>query len=220
MEKIEQNQITLNCFEGDTNRVILRGWIGAPVELNHQTEGAAIYSTKIRSERKLGVVDVIPIYIKDSKLVFLGVRPQIGDYMEIHGYFHSKDIYTKDEKRKMETYVFVEKIGFSTTTFPSINEVRLTGLLYRTKKPRTTRNGDRLIGFLMKVRRKTHKYSRIPCTVWGSYNVSQIESASVGTKLELNGRIQSREYIKNENGVDTSKTVYEISVTDFEIKPV
>ena len=42
--------------------------------------------------------------------------------------------------------------------------------------------------------------------------------AGEGAKLKLVGRIQSREYLKIENGVETFRTVYEVSVTDFEIK--
>lgn len=221
MKQVESNQVNFTNFEGDINHVTLRGWIDAPIRVNHQTEGSVIYSTKIRIERKAGIVDIIPLHIKDSKLVFLGMRPKVGDYMEIHGYFHSKDIYAKDEKKKMETYVYVDKMCFVNTMLPSMNEVHLTGKLYRTRVARTTQNSDRVIGFLLKVKRnRTHKYSRIPCTVWGTYKVSQIEMAIVGAEIELKGRLQSHEYIKNENGVEISKTVYEISVTDFEIKDV
>lgn len=207
-----------NNFEGDTNRVLLRGWLDSPVKFNHQTEGSAIYSTKIRIERKPGVVDIIPVYIKEDKLVFLRVRPQKGDYMEVEGYIHSKDIYTQDRIRKIEHYVYVDKFGFSMTTLPSVNEVHLTGQIYRTRAVRTAKNGDKLMGFLLKVRRKSHKYSRIPCTVWGIYKVAKMEAAKVGTKIELFGRLQSRKYSKFENGLEISKTVYEVSVTDFEIK--
>ena len=209
-----------NNFEGDTNRVLLRGWLDTPVRLNHQTEGAAIYSTKIRVERKPGVVDIIPIYMKEDKLVFLNVRPKKGDYMEVEGYIHSKDIYNQDGIRKIEHYVYTDKFAFSTTELPSINEVHLEGQIYRTRAARTTKNSDKVAGFLIKVRRKSHKYSRIPCTVWGIYKATQIEAAKVGAKIELFGRLQSREFTKFENGLKVSKTVYEVSVTDFEIKSV
>ena len=207
-------------FEGDTNRVLLRGWLNSPVKLDHQTEGSAIYSTQIRIERKPGIEDFIPIYMKESKLVFLGLRPKVGDYMEVEGYFHSKDVYEENGKKKLEHYVYADKFTFSTTMLPSVNEVHLTGRLYRTRVRRTLRTGDLVAGFLLKVRRKSHKYSRIPCTVWGNYKATQIEFAKVGTMLEVFGRLQSREYIKIENGVEISKTVYEVSVIDFEIKSV
>lgn len=209
-----------NNFQGDTNRVLLRGWLKTPIRLDHQTEGSPIYSTKIRVERIPGVEDIIPIYIKESKLVFLGKRPKVGDYMEVHGYFHSKDIYEDGGTRKLEHYVYADKFTFSTTTLPSANEIHLTGKLYRTQISRVVRSGDRVLGFLLKVKRKTHKYSRIPCSVWGIYKTSQIESAKVGSEIELTGRIQSREYIKIEDGQEICKIVYEVSVTDFEIRAV
>lgn len=220
MEDLEQKDLYDYDLEGDKNQVLLRGWLDTPIRFDHQTENIAIYTAKLRVERKPGVVDIIPLYIKENKLAILNVRPRIGDYMEISGRFYSQDIYSKDMKRTLETYVYVRKIRFCDSRIPSTNEIHLTGEILKCRKPRKTRSGDNLIDFLLKVRKKTHRFSKIPCIVWGTYNSFQIEGAGVGAKLELDGRIQSREYIKNENGVETSRTVYEVSVTDFEIKDV
>lgn len=220
MEDLEQKDLYDYDLEGDKNQVLLRGWLDTPIRFDHQTENIAIYTAKLRVERKPGVVDIIPLYIKENKLAILNVRPRIGDYMEISGRFYSQDIYSKDMKRTLETYVYVRKIRFCDSRIPSANEIHLTGEILKCRKTRKTRSGDNLIDFLLKVRKKTHRFSKIPCIVWGTYNSFQIEGAGVGAKLELDGRIQSREYIKNENGVETSRTVYEVSVTNFEIKDV
>lgn len=220
MSEVEQKQFLDANLDGDTNRVLLRGWIDAPVRFDHQMEYAAIYTTILRIERKPGVVDKVPLYIEENKLAILNVRPSVGDYMEITGRFYSKDVYFENEKRRMETYVYVSKIRFCDSRTPSTNEIHLTGEILRCGKIRKTKKGDTLIDFVLKVRRKNHRISKIPCFVWGDYNSFQIEGAGVGAKLELDGRIQSREYIKNENGVKVSRTVYEVFVTDFEIKDV
>ena len=220
MAEFEQKELYDEYFEGDQNQVLLRGWLAEPIKFDHQTENIAIYTTKLRIERKPGVVDIIPLYIKESKLALLNVRPSIGDYMEISGRFYSLDIYSQDMKRTLETYVYVRKIRFCNLGIPSTNEIHLTGEILKCRKPRKMKNGDNLIDFLLKVRRKNHRFSKLPCIVWGTYNSFQIEGAGIGAKLELNGRIQSRKYIKNENGVEISRTVYEISVTNFEIKDV
>lgn len=218
MNEIEQKQLLTDLQDGDTNRVILRGWLNEPVRFDHRMEYADIYTTVIRIERKPGVVDYVPLYIKENILAILNARPRIGDYMEIHGRFYSQDIYFENEKRRMENYVYVNKILFCDSRVPSTNEIHLTGEILKCRKPRKTKKDDTLIDFLLKVRRKNHRISKIPCIVWGDYNSFRIEEAGVGTKLELDGRIQSRKYIKNENGVKISRTVYEVCVTDFEIK--
>ena len=220
MEEMNPKEFYDYQLEGDKNLVLLRGWIEAPIKFDHQTENIAIYTTKLRIERKPGVVDIIPLSIKENKLALLNVRPRIGDYMEISGRFYSQDVYSLDKKRTLETYVYVRKIRFCDSRIPSTNEIHLTGEILKCRKPRKTKSGDSLIDFVLKVRRKNHRFSKLPCIVWGTYNSFQIEGAGVGTRLELDGRIQSREYCKNENGVEISRTVYEVSVTDFEIKDV
>lgn len=218
MKAVEHKTFLYDKQEGDRNEVLLRGWIDEPVKLDHQNESAAIYITRIRIERKPGVEDRIPIYIKENKLVFLGARPRVGDFMEIQGYFHSKDVYFDDQKRRMETFVYADKISFSTTDLPSVNEVHLSGVILKCRQHRVARNGQHLIDFLIKVRRKSHKFSRIPCIVWGAYKVVKIEDAGVGAQIELSGRIESREYIKCGDDKETSRMLYEISVKDFKIK--
>lgn len=220
MEEMNPKEFYDYQLEGDKNLVLLRGWIEAPIKFDHKTENIAIYTTKLRIERKPGVVDIIPLSIKENKLALLNVRPRIGDYMEISGRFYSQDVYSLDKKRTLETYVYVRKIRFCDSRIPSTNEIHLTGEILKCRKPRKTKSGDSLIDFVLKVRRKNHRFSKLPCIVWGTYNSFQIEGAGVGARLELDGRIQSREYRKNENGVEISRTVYEVSVTDFEIKDV
>ena len=204
--------------EGDKNRVLLRGWIEAPVKFDHQNTGSPIYTTMIRVERKSGVSDIIPVFIKENKLVSLDRKPLIGDFVEVHGYFHSKNTYLSDNKRILENYVYADKISYASTILPPISEVYLTGEICRCNEARVTTGGRRLADFLLRVRRKTHRFSTIPCVVWGEYRSTKIAEAGEGTKLELMGRIQSREYTKIENGVGISRTIYEVSVTDFEIK--
>ena len=205
---------------GDENRVLLRGWVNEPIHIDHQTENGAVYATKLRVERISGVVDLIPLYIKESKLVFLNVRPKVGDFMEVEGCFHSKHVYSEQNKRILKNYVFVAKIAFSSLTLPCLNEIHLTGIVLRCGKARSTVGGRHLVDFLLKVQRKTHRFSKIPCIIWGEHRAAIMAEAGEGAKLELVGRIQSRDYPKIEDGVENIRTVYEVSVTDFEIKDV
>ena len=57
-----------------------------------------------------------------------------------------------------------------------------------------------------------HKSDYIPCIAWGR-NAVYTSELQVGCRIELEGRIQSREYKKrDEAGNITEKTAYEVSV--------
>ncbi|MCQ2564992.1 MAG: single-stranded DNA-binding protein, partial [Clostridia bacterium] len=64
------------------------------------------------------------------------------------------------------------------------------------------------------VNRKYNKSDYIPCISWGK-NAQYTSKLGVGSSLVITGRIQSREYIKRDDGGDTTKQciAYEVSVS-------
>ena len=64
-----------------------------------------------------------------------------------------------------------------------------------------------------KSNRNYDKSDYIPCIAWGR-NAQFVNKLQVGTKLEIEGRIQSREYNKHYEGADlpVTKTAYEVSI--------
>jgi single-stranded DNA-binding protein len=58
-----------------------------------------------------------------------------------------------------------------------------------------------------------NKSDYIPCIAWGR-NAVYAGGLSVGTKIRVSGRMQSREYKKRlENGELVTKTAYEVSIS-------
>ena len=97
-----------------------------------------------------------------------------------------------------------ELLPISTLVTPNIPEAEvLSGMSIQTKED-----------MLMAVNRSYNKSDYIPCITWGR-NARYVGEMSVGTKLEIVGRIQSRDYVKKLEGVDEplKKTAYEISVS-------
>ena len=69
---------------------------------------------------------------------------------------------------------------------------------------------------LVAVNRSYGKSDYIPCICWGR-NARYASSFQVGDHVQIWGRIQSREYIKKLNDVETEKRVaYEVSVSKIE----
>ena len=82
---------------------------------------------------------------------------------------------------------------------------------------RKTPLGREIADVLIAVNRTYKKSDYIPCILWGR-NAKYCENLEVGTKVKVNGRIQSRNYEKklDENNI-IKKTAYEVSVSKFAV---
>ena len=70
---------------------------------------------------------------------------------------------------------------------------------------------------LVSVNRGYGKSDYIPCIFWGR-NARYVSELPVGTSLELEGRVQSREYVKKlDDGTTETRIAYEVSVSKVEI---
>ena len=70
---------------------------------------------------------------------------------------------------------------------------------------------------LIAVNRAYNKSDYIPCILWGR-NARFSSTLSIGTKLALSGRIQSRTYVKTLEDMSTQERVaYEVSVSKIEV---
>ena len=77
---------------------------------------------------------------------------------------------------------------------------------------------EKLQILLIAVNRPYGKSDYIPCICWGR-NARFASSFTVGTRCEIWGRIQSREYIKKLSEEDAEKRVaYEVSVSKLELR--
>ena len=66
---------------------------------------------------------------------------------------------------------------------------------------------------LIAVNRAYNKSDYIPCIAWGR-NARFVKNLSVGDRIAISGRIQSREYQKKFSETETrSMTAYEVSVS-------
>ena len=92
------------------------------------------------------------------------------------------------------------------------NIIEIVGFICKTPVYRTTPFNREICDILVAVNRAYNKSDYLPCIAWGR-NARYIKDAKVGSKIEIVGRIQSREYQKKlENGEIITKVAYEISV--------
>ena len=189
------------------NKVFLCGTIESEAEFSHESFGEAFYEIKLSVKRLSNQSDIVPITISDKLLTKDMVK---GSKLAIKGQFRS---YNKieDNKSKLMLTVFVrELIEYNETMNPNIIEI--SGYICKEPTYRTTPFKREICDVLIAVNRAYNKSDYLPCIAWGR-NARFVKNLEIGKKVNLVGRIQSREYQKKlEDGSIVSKMAYEVSI--------
>ena len=136
----------------------------------------------------------------------------------VQGQFRS---YNRHEERKnrLVLSVFAREIEFVDETPESskTNQIYLDGYICKEPIYRKTPLGREIADLLLAVNRPYGKSDYIPCICWGR-NARFASNFTVGTRCEIWGRIQSREYMKRISEEDAEKRIaYEVSVSKLEL---
>ncbi len=189
------------------NRVFLFGEIASEPKFSHESFGEAFYEIDLKVKRLSEQFDTIPITISDKLLT---KEMQVGTKLAIKGQFRSYNK-VEDEKSKLMLTVFVrEIIEYNETMNPNIIEI--SGFVCKEPTYRTTPFKREICDVLIAVNRAYNKSDYLPCIAWGR-NARYVKNLEIGKKVNLVGRIQSREYQKKtETGEILTKTAYEVSI--------
>jgi single-stranded DNA-binding protein len=96
-----------------------------------------------------------------------------------------------------------------------INDVWLDGVVHRSTPLRQTPLGRRISDFLLHVPREFGRIDTIPCIAWEELAV-RCGQMQPGQSVRLNGRLQSRTYVKQTQEDTRERTVLEVSVSSIE----
>jgi len=89
----------------------------------------------------------------------------------------------------------------------------LDGYICKNPVYRQTPLGREITDLLMAINRPYNKSDYIPAIVWGR-NAKFAKSLNIGDRIQLWGRVQSREYEKKlDNGEVLKKVAYEVSIS-------
>lgn len=95
------------------------------------------------------------------------------------------------------------------------NRLELTGTLCKEPSLRVTPLGRTICDMILAVNRRYGRADYLPCITWGSL-ARRCGAMGVGDRLQLSGRLQSREYTKVVEGRQESRTAFEVSVMSLE----
>ena len=212
IKNIKIGELSMKYELMNNNKVYLKGTVLEEPVFSHETFGEGFYEVKLSVPRLSEHIDILPVTVSEKLLKNFVVGKQIG----IKGQFRSFNKLT-EEKSKLILSVFArEIIDVDDTMNPNIIEI--TGFVCKEPVYRTTPFNREICDILVAVNRAYNKSDYLPCIAWGR-NARFIKDAEIGSKIEIIGRIQSREYQKRfPNGDIVTRTAYEISVNRINLK--
>ena len=199
----------------ENNRVTVIGTIVSDFTFSHAVFGEGFYLVDLSVSRLSEQADVIPLMVSERLMDV--TRDYRGCTLEADGQFRS---YNRHEgvKNRLVLSVFVREVQFleEFTDYTKTNQIFLDGYICKEPIYRKTPLGREIADLLVAVNRPYGKSDYIPCIAWGR-NARFASGFSVGTRIQIWGRVQSREYTKKLSETECEKrTAYEVSVSKLE----
>ncbi|EQK41323.1 OB-fold nucleic acid binding domain protein [[Clostridium] bifermentans ATCC 638] len=194
----------------DTNIVNLRGELEEELTFSHEIFGEKFYSARIRIHRLSDTYDVLPITISERLLEEVNLNE--NNLVDLVGQLRS---YNKniDNKNKLVLTVFAREIKVVDGEAKDPNNIFLDGYICKDPIYRKTPLGREIADLLVAINRPYNKSDYIPSIVWGR-NAKFAKNLKVGDRIQMWGRVQSRDYEKKlENGEIEKRVAYEVSIS-------
>ena len=190
------------------NKIRVTGSVLSNPTYSHTVYGEKFYNFSLICGRLSGAYDTLCCEV--SEVLISNIT--LGTQIELSGEIRTRNYTDNEGKRKCDIKVFVEQISQYDGLYDE-NEVTLSGFICKEPQYRTTPLGRNIADVLVASNRiRSHKSDYIPCIAWGR-NALRVSQMAVGTKVDVIGRLQSREYIKVlPDGTKETKVAYELSI--------
>lgn len=201
----------------ENNQVSITGKIVSDFKFSHQVYDENFYTVDVEVNRLSNCTDTVPLMVSE-RLVDVS-ESYIGNIVEVSGQFRS---YNKHEESgsKLILSVFVRNWQFvdENPGTGKANQIFLDGFICKAPVYRETPLGREIADILIAVNRPYGKSDYIPCICWGR-NARFASKFEVGTRIQIWGRVQSRDYVKkiSEDEIETH-TAYEVSISKMHVE--
>ena len=193
-------------MEKSQNYVELWGVADAAPVFSHENHGERFYRFPLRVERLSGQSD-LPLILAPSAL--LGrVEITEGTPLRVIGQLRSFNNRSGHGSRLVIS-TFAQSIELGDGGH--FNRILLTGVLCKPPTLRRTPLGRSICDMILAVNRRYGRADYLPCIAWGQV-AAQVAQMQVGDRLTLEGRVQSRTYLKQTDEGSEERTAYEVSV--------
>lgn len=194
-------------MDGSQNYVELWGVAESAPVFSHENHTRRFDKFSLRVERLSGSSDHPVIVVSEALLRSCPVSA--GQSVRVTGQLRSFNNRSGQGSRLVIT-VFAQTIESGNGTH--FNRILLSGALCKKPLLRRTPLGRSICDMILAVNRPYGRADYLPCIAWGQTAV-QLASRAVGDQLTLEGRVQSRTYIKLlPDGTSQERTAFEVSV--------
>ena len=188
------------------NRALLRGTAAAEPVLSHETHGVVYETFPLAVRRLSGSEDRVNVLVPR---VLLEQRPVTeGMELEVEGEVRSFNNKSGKGSRLVITLYAKE---LRPAAGEHENQLLLAGVLCKPPVVRRTPLGRDICDLMLAVNRRYGRADYLPCIAWGVI-AQQTAILPVGSRLTVEGRVQSRAYTKTVDGVGQERTAYEVSI--------
>ena len=192
----------------ENNYIELCGDLAGRPEYSHTARGQEFYAFPLEVQRLSGTFDRLNIIVRPQLLE--GVELNSGSRIRVTGQLRTFNN-RSGEGAKLVITVFAKEIELTDEDY--VNHIILHGTLCKTPVQRITPMGRDICDLMLAVNRRYGRSDYLPCICWG--NMALIAGTwGVGTRLKIDGRVQSRTYIKVIDDIPIEKTAFEVSVTE------
>ncbi len=200
----------------ENNQVSIMGKVVSGFTFSHEVFGEGFYMVELSVKRLSDSSDRIPVMISE-RLIDVAQDYQ-GEYIQVEGQFRSYNRH-EEKKNRLVLSVFAREVSFVEEADDKVrsNQIFLDGFVCKPTVYRKTPLGREIADMLIAVNRPYGKSDYIPCICWGR-NARFASGFEVGSRVQIWGRIQSREYMKRLEGELTERrTAYEVSISKLEL---
>lgn len=206
--------------EQENNKVTLSGEIVSNFKFSHECYDEGFYTAMLASERTSGQKDIIPIMVSDR---LVDVKADwIGRFVKVSGQFRSYNKH-EGERNHLMLSVFVREFKEydldreEPLSIKDENHIFIVGYICKQPNYRETPLGREIADILLAVNSPYGKSDYIPCIAWGR-NARFASGLEIGTRLQIAGRIQSREYQKRISDDEyETRVAYEVSASKLTV---
>ena len=193
-------------MELNFNRVHLCGQADGAPTLSHVNHGCAFYRFPLAVLRLSGQADKLQVIVSQAQLEAVPV--QAGDTVTVLGQLRSFNNKSGQGSRLVISVFAQQLLSGGEAPF---NQIQLSGVLCKQPVLRRTPLGREICDIILAVNRRYGRADYLPCIAWGAV-AAQTAEMHTGQRLTAEGRVQSRTYTKNEGGMATERTAYEVSI--------
>ena len=189
------------------NDLELRGALAAAPQFSHMSRGERFFVFPVETRRLSGAADRINVIARQS-LLESAVLPDESGGIYVRGELRSFNNRSGQGPRLVISVFVRELIPGGAAPF---NQIQLSGILCKTPTLRRTPLGREICDLILAVNRRYGRADYLPCIAWGAI-AQQTAILPVGSRLTVEGRVQSRGYTKTVDGVGQERTAYEVSI--------